>query len=303
MIACHEDPGRQGGVTARSSKRLTLLAAIAALAIAGEAAAQLAPATLLGSLINRDTRIPVEGARVAIIGTGLVTNTDSSGRFLLAGVAPGVRVVQIRAVGYSIGSWLVQVDEGQTLRHEFEMEPRIYALADLTVSATERSAFNWRSEAAFEVRRARLPGYFLGREEIAARRPSTLADLLHGVPGVNTVCAGRNCRVTMSRSTRQCSPEYFLDGHQATNATGPSFPIHQIRGVEIYRSEFETPVEFQRFGLRCGVIAIWTVEPGERLDRPGRRLGERDSTRADPQGLPPRRPDPRPDEPCCETRP
>ncbi len=260
------DPPAGAGVTRRAGWATALLVAGSACIHPLVAHAQQAPGTIVGALVNRETRAPIEGARVAILGSSLMTSSDSAGRFRIGGVVPGVRVIQVRAIGYSVGSWLLQVDEGQTLRHEFEIEPRIYEISAVTVSA--RDPHDWRSEAGFERRSQRMAGYFIGRADIANRRATNVADLLRGVPGVYTTCRGRNCQVTMARSTRQCSPEYFLDGHPATFSTGPQFPINQIRGVEVYRSQFEVPPEFQRIGLRCGVIAIWTIEPGESLHRP-----------------------------------
>jgi len=87
------------------------------------------------------------------------------------------------------------------------------------------------------------------------------------VPELLTTYSSRSCIVRMLRGTRPCLPEYFLDGFPATFATGPDFPVSQIRGVEIYRNHFEAPAEFQRPNLSCGVIAIWTVEPGTPLER------------------------------------
>lgn len=229
-------------------------------------AAVQAPATVVGGLVNRETRAPVEGARVAILGSSLSTSTDSAGLFRLTGIAPGVRVIQVRAIGFAVGSWLLQVDEGQTQHHAFELEPRLYELAAVTVPGRDHD--NWRDEAGFERRRERSAGYFITRSDIASRRPANLTDLLRGVPGLYTTCRSRSCQVTMIRSTRPCTPEYFLDGHPATFATGPSFPINQVRGVEIYRSESEVPMEFRRSGVRCGVIAIWSIEPGESLRQP-----------------------------------
>ena len=229
-------------------------------------AAQTPAGSLGGTLIAQDSRAPIEGARVTILGTALVTSTDSAGRFEFSVVPAGVRVVQARAVGFTVGSWVVQLSFGQVFRQVLELES--YALDVPGVTVTDVDRTGWRSEAGFEDRRRRSTGYFITREDIAHRRAESLTDLMRGVPGVMTTCRYRNCQILMSRSTQPCAPEYFLDGHPASLATGPNFPINQIRGVEVYRSASETPAEFQRFNLRCGVIAIWTVEPGEPLNRP-----------------------------------
>lgn len=222
------------------------------------------PATIGGVLVGRDTRLGIEGARVTILGTSLVATTDSSGRFFLGGVPFGVRVIQARAVGFAVGSWLLELSEAQDFRDTLALDPRVFTLEAVTAIADPA---DWRSDAAFARRRAAGDGFFLTREDITGRRAQTVADLMRTVPGLITTCRGGNCRIMMMRSTRQCSPEYFLDGYPATFSTGANFPISisSIRGIEVYRNASEAPPEFQRIGLRCGVIAIWTINPGERF--------------------------------------
>jgi len=261
-------PGdRRFGPRAGTSPRAAALALAAVLAGACQVHAQQLPASVQGTLVDRTSRAPVDGARVAILGSGLAVSSDSAGRFALSGLPAGVRVLQVRAIGYATGSWLLQLAEGQDLVQDFELERRDVTVKGVDVVAQpERS---WRTEEAFEQRRLSGRGFFITREDIHNRRANTLADLMRVVPGVMTTCRSGNCVVQMGRSTRQCRPEYFLDGYPATFSTGPNFPINYvgIRGIEIYRDPSEVPQEFQRPGLLCGVIAIWTIEPGEDLDR------------------------------------
>jgi hypothetical protein len=248
------------------AKATYALAAALLVAAARPAALMAQTATVSGSLINQESQGPIEGARVSILGTSLAASTDSAGRFELARVPAGVRVLQARAVGYVVASWVVELGEGQVLRQVFAMAPRAVEMAGVTVTAPD-ARDNWRSEAAFELRRGRGQGFFITREQIRQRNATTITDLLRTVPGVMTNCTGRGCTVTMERSTRPCRPEYFLDGYPATFSTGPNFPIQQIRGVEIYRNRFETPNEFQLPNLSCGVIVLWSIEPGTPLER------------------------------------
>ena len=241
-------------------------------ACAAVAAAQ-TPATVRGFVIHGESRTPVEGVRVSIIGTALSAFTDSSGRFSIDGIAAGTRVLQARAVGYIAGTWLLSLRDGDLLRDTFLLDPVAIAVEAVTLRPTDLD--DWRSEAGFEHRRGTGRGFFVTREDIQRRQPRTVADVIRTVPGVSATCRGygNNCVITMTRTSRgTCQPEYFLDGHQATNSTGANFPIDvaAIRGVEIYRNEFEAPVEMQRMGLRCGVIAIWTIAPGERFNTPAR---------------------------------
>jgi len=252
----------------------------AALAGAGQAAtAQQAPATVAGTVRNRETSSPVEGVRIQVLGTSLITTTDSAGRFFIPQVPPGVRVLQARAIGYAVASWLVHLDEGRTITHALELEPRVYELPGVT--AVGNRGETWRSEAGFLARRDRGIGFFITREDIAQRNARTLTELMRNVPGVMTTCNYFRCTIQMSRSSRfrNCSPEYFLDGFPASFATGPDFPLNQIRGVEVYRSETEVPSEFHTPNQFCGVIAIWSVEPGEPLGRPATRDTQPDQAR------------------------
>ncbi|HEY2806429.1 MAG TPA: carboxypeptidase-like regulatory domain-containing protein [Gemmatimonadales bacterium] len=238
-------------------------AVLAALAIFSAPAAAQQNGAVTGALVDRLTRRPVEGARVNILGTALGTSSDTAGRFDVRGVPAGVRVIQVRAIGYVVSSWVVDLGEGQTIQQTFELEGRTVPVDSIT--ATGRELEGWRTESGFEQRRARGGGWFIGRQEILQRHAEMLSELMRSVPGLLMTCRGRACNVIMESSSRPCAPEYFLDGFPASNSTGPSFPLQQIRGVEIYNSRFSVPSEFQRPNQQCGVIAIWTTDPGSRL--------------------------------------
>jgi hypothetical protein len=246
-------PGRPRGGPA------ALLIAAAACCSAGTVTAQ-QPASIEGTVVNRHTGAAVEGALVRLTWTGNSTTVDSAGRFTLAGLNPGVGLLQIRSVGYRVGSWSVRLVAGEALTDTFALDPVPVELAEVVVPG--RPDDNWRTAAAFEARRRRGGGYFITEEQIRQQHPITLVEILRMVPGVTTACNYFSCAVRMNRSPRPCSPEYYLDGYPATFATGPNFPIQAIRGIEIYPDAFSAPIELQRLELRCGVIAIWT-----RMDR------------------------------------
>lgn len=211
---------------------------------------------LSGQIVDRATRQPISGARVQLVGTRVAAFTDSAGRFGMQGIATGEVSFEARALGYRQGRWQVVLPVGTTVDRVFEMEPVDLALDTVRVAAPEER--NWRSANSFEQRRQRGIGYFVTEEMIQERQPNTVTDLLQVVPGVSTACRGGTCEVLMMASGSHCRPEWFLDGYPASNATGWDFPARTIGAIEIYRSIFEVPPEFQRSNLRCGVIAIWT---------------------------------------------
>jgi hypothetical protein len=236
-------------------------AAIAALVVlAGlpwvSAAAQRPTSSIHGVVLNRESRTPIEGALVRLRFTGRAAAVDSAGQFELTGLMPGAGLLQIRAIGYVLGSWAVKLTENAVLADTFEMDPVPVVLPGLVASTPPVD--DWRSPEGFEQRRRKGGGYFISEQQIKEQQPLTLAEVLRTVPGVFTSCSHFRCAVVMLRTTPPCTPEYYLDGFPATLATGPDFPIQSIRGIEVYGDEFSVPAEFQRFGLRCGVIAIWT---------------------------------------------
>lgn len=234
---------------------LTVLAALSCLP-ASRALAQGRTASITGMVVNRETREPVSGAIVRLAWTGRSAVVDSAGRFELKGLAPGAGLLQIRAIGYLIGSWAVKLAEDAAVSKTFEMDATPVVLPEMLVPTSP--ADNWRSPQGFEQRRQKGGGYFITEEQLKAQHPITLVEVLRTVPGVMTSCTYEHCYVLMARATPPCSPEYYLDGFPATNAMGPDFPIQSIRGIEIYGDVFSTPIEFQKNGLQCGIIALWT---------------------------------------------
>lgn len=218
---------------------------------ASATAAQQATASILGRLVERETRAPIQGATISLLGTGAQTRSDSAGRFRYTGLPPGAHGLEVRAIGYMKGAWLVRLDEGEELHHDFELDVLSYEVPGVVVEARGQLG-------EFERRRASGMGYFLTGDEIERRHAMTLTDLMRGVPGVQTSCGRGSCVIQMSRLPRGCRPEYYLDGFRASFSVGPDFPITGIYGIEVYRTASETPVEFRKPELRCGVIVIWS---------------------------------------------
>jgi carboxypeptidase family protein/TonB-dependent receptor-like protein len=215
---------------------------------ASSSAAQRAPAGIVGRLVARETGAPIEGATIILIGTGTRVTTDSTGRFRYADLPPGAHRLEARAIGYRKSVWELRLDEGEQLRYDFELDALGYDLPEVVVEG----------QRDFERRRARGLGFFFTREEIERRHATTLSDLMRAVPGLQTTCRRGSCTIQMSRSPRGCRPEYYLDGFAASFSVGPDFRLTGIYGIEVYRTASETPTEFRKPELRCGVILIWS---------------------------------------------
>jgi hypothetical protein len=251
---------RLGATTAvrRGAAALALLAAGTLLAASAEAQSRRG-GDVVCRVLNGVTHEPIAGVHVQLVGTRIAAFTDSAGVVAMRGLPSGTPIsFQARAVGYRMASFEITLPTGTQVEHVFELEPQAIALDTVRVAAAPST--NWRSVDAFESRRVRGIGYFITKEMIDERQANIIRDLLVVVPGVLTSCRGLagTCQVQMLASGKNCTPEWFLDGFPATQSIGPEFPIQRIRAIEVYRSIFEVPPEFQRSDLRCGVIAVWT---------------------------------------------
>jgi len=210
-----------------------------------------------GGVLNVQTRAPIIGAQVALLGTAFLTGSDSAGRFVYVGVAAGTYLLQVRAIGYDSQRWVIELGPGDTVDYQLELVPLGVELAPVIIEGRP-APFQLRAQE-FERRRAAKRGVFLTAEHIRATKAATLVDVLRGVPGVRIACRSGTCVVEMMRSARGlCRADWVVDGFPASQSGTPHLPTVGIVGVEVYRSPNETPTEFLKSDSQCGVVVIWT---------------------------------------------
>jgi hypothetical protein len=210
-------------------------------------------AGIAGQLLDRASRLPLEGAAVTILGTPLALKSNATGQFTGTGLKAGIYVVQVRALGYTPGSWVVELAEGETLPLVIELELTPLTVAGITVEAPR---WEQRGMVGFAERQERRRGIYLTEDEIQQAGAARLSDLLRNVSGVRLICRYTGCRIRMARS--ECQPDFFVDGLPANNSTTLEMPLIGVIGIEIYRTITETPVDFLRGNNTCGTIVIWT---------------------------------------------
>jgi hypothetical protein len=214
-------------------------------------------AGISGQVLNQQSRIPVSGARVNLIGTRLHTATDSGGRFSQASLGAGTYILEVRAIGYGVTSWVLRLSDGELVDYVFELEPLGVDLDPVVVEG--RPGYFQRRMQEFEERRHAGRGIFITRDQIEASHAATMADLLRGVPGVRLNCRSGVCTAQMTRTAHGvCAADWVVDGIPASMSSTPHLPAVGIVAVEIYRSPSEAPAEFLKADSDCGVIAIWT---------------------------------------------
>lgn len=209
-------------------------------------------AGITGRLLDRASRQPLEGAAINVLGTPVSLRSSPSGEFTRADLRPGTYVMQVRALGYAPGSWVIELVEKETLDVVIEMDAMPINLPSVTVETPSAQ----RGMAGFAVRRAAGRGIYITEDDIRRANAARLSDLLRNVSGIRLICRYNGCRIRMARN--DCQPDFFLDGLSANNSTFLEMPVVGMTGIEIYRTITETPVEFLRGNNTCGTIAIWT---------------------------------------------
>ncbi|MGB2960182.1 MAG: carboxypeptidase-like regulatory domain-containing protein, partial [Bacteroidota bacterium] len=82
--------------------------------------------SIKGTVTDRDTQEPLLGANVLVAGTKLGAATDENGEFLIKGVPAGIRILEVRLVGYqgtSLTDIAVSPDRSVTVNAQLRESP------------------------------------------------------------------------------------------------------------------------------------------------------------------------------------
>ncbi len=216
------------------------------------------PSGVVGGRILTTSGDGLPNVSVLIDLPAMRTTTDTAGRFTFARVRPGVRSVEVRAIGFRPSTIGINLRPGQTLQRDITLDRTVAVLGAVTVRATRRAT--WDS-VGFESRRRQGNGYFFTREEL-----SGIVDLgtaLRLVPGMRGRSNDRSQRLVAGRGAG-CFPAFVVNGIRvaAGQQIGPEamFRAEDVRAMEVYNSRLSTPPEYQRF-VDCAVVVIWLRDP------------------------------------------
>jgi hypothetical protein len=196
------------------------------------------------------------------------TTTDPSGTFTFPRVPPGLRALDVRAVGFRPSRIGVNIRPGQRVTRAITIDRNMAMLGTVTVRGTRPAT--WDSLGFLE-RQRRGGGYFLTREML--KGVSDLTTALRMVPGVSGQTNLQRSSLRAGRGAG-CFPAYVVNGvpFGANSSIGPESFItaEDIRGVEVYTSKLTTPPEYQRY-LDCAVIVIWLRDRQGEIEAAKRR--------------------------------
>ena len=266
-------PFRNAGRTGAVCR--SVVVAFAWLALA--AAPCRAQIVLEGHVMDDSTGRPISGAHVLLMdryGTTVgFQKTDSTGRFNFERPENGRYRLYARAVGYepSLETVLWMMQDRNFAGLEVRLAPHATLLAPVEVLALSppRTSTVLRD---MEFRKSHGFGIQITRQEIEARHPLRISDMLEETPGVRFSRQGSgSVRRVIHIGTLpgpgggDCPVQIFLDGVLATRAApGGDVTVddlvepQDVEEIEIFKGLASVPAEFLNPDARCGVIAIWT---------------------------------------------
>jgi hypothetical protein len=233
-----------------------------------------APGGALTGRVRRPGGDPAGGATITVPALGLEVVADARGDFSIAGLPSGVHGVEARLVGFR--GTRVRVPMGASRGAHVSLT--LGGAVNVLPATTVRERRGPSALEGFERRRREGGGHFVGADEIRARAPATLLDVLTGLPGLQVTTnertgAGALPSIVVTRALGQfgamaerCPPAIFLDGVRIAEvmASGTQIPLNhlpspgEVHGIEVYSNLASAPAQFQVLGSGCGVIAVWT---------------------------------------------
>lgn len=248
---------------------------------------------LLGLVTDGTTGGPVPDAEVELRGTVFGTTTDAQGRFRLEHLPAGPAQLVVRQIGHRpLRREIVLPDDGTlalpgnvlVLGRAAQMLDPLFV--ETTASHSPLTEFNRRRDES-------PTGAFITREEWERTGnptdPIQVLRRLRGVyiqPGPDIAhqylvsmrrTTSRTAQLRIAReasaaqddqvdaellATVECPPLVFLDRHYLGNTNDVNLymdvPFGDVIAVEAHQSSGSMPIEFNRRGSTCGVIAFWT---------------------------------------------
>jgi hypothetical protein len=217
--------------------------------------------TLVGRVVDVESRQPLEGAEVILRGTPFRTVSNQSGRFLMKQIPYGQYAVEVEYLGFR-----PQVDSVEVADRPVDlavwMAPRPIEVEGISVIVRPLGLEN----AGFFVRQDQAQGVFFDQHDIMLRDPLNVSELFQEIPSLRL----RPSRYSMGYELvgrAGCRPTYYVNGqhHPRDIFKLDDFHPRAVHGIEVYRSPGEIPSEFNRTNMEqggfenpCAVVVVWT---------------------------------------------
>ncbi|MEP6491673.1 MAG: SusC/RagA family TonB-linked outer membrane protein [bacterium] len=91
--------------------------------------------TVVGQVLIVESRAPLQGAQVTVLGTTLRASANAEGRYVIRNVPAGSQTVRVQMLGFAPNEHAVTVAAGGTATLNFEMKDIPYAIAPVVTTA------------------------------------------------------------------------------------------------------------------------------------------------------------------------
>jgi hypothetical protein len=184
--------------------------------------------------------------------------TDGTGRFALPTLRPGSYRVRVRRIGFREHVEQIVVAPGQRARLYVTLQPAAPMLDTVRVRVDPNTCDN-ASLAGFECRKQSGVGFLRDADELAARRPEQLFDLIGDLPGIRPVSSrGPNGIVEMAPSVRpsRCL-KMLVNGRPEIAARW--WTARDVVAVEYYNEWRHVPLAYRQIvdNVSCDLIVYW----------------------------------------------
>lgn len=218
-------------------------------------AATLAPATIVGVVRDTGGR-PIPNSRILVDGVSGETVSDSAGRFAIAGVPAGSRMLEARVIGMSPIRRAIAATPGDTLQLDLLAGGGVI-LEPVTVRA--RAVALGPEMRGFEERRRLGRGLFFDSTDVRVR--GSLRALASSLP--TALLEGTFTRwepVVTGQNGGMCVPSVWVDGRLTDWEEVSTLTAEVVQAVEYYQRPNWTPQRFHDTRNQlCGTAVIWTV--------------------------------------------
>ena len=208
-------------------------------------------ATITG-LVKDELGRNVGDALVSVSSADTTVRSGSDGHFVIRGMPSGTHSVQVRGLGYGMSTRLI------------DLRPDAVADATFTLPLnTALDVFNVRADAVTRVdqseylkRRQLGFGYAIEPKNYGFADP---VDAIRMAPRVHVSYVRGTPTVTMTAGAGSCTPRIYLDGNKTDIDAMTTFPVENIRAVEVFNNEYIVPARFVgNSNEPCGVILYWS---------------------------------------------
>lgn len=206
---------------------------------AAHAGAQGEPGRITGTVTSLEGGTPINGARVFVVGSRVVGETNAQGRYTLT-IAPGTYRLRVSAIGYTPTLMdSVPVTAGQATSANFQLKHQTVELEKVVVVGYGTQVKRDVTGAVGSV----------SSEQIASQATTNVIEAIKGrVPGVEILSTGYKpgdgiqIRVRGTRSLKASNdPLYVLDGVPMAGGIGDLTP-GDIESIEILKDASATAI-------------------------------------------------------------